>query len=97
MARGLKTDSCRSHHRQPSGLINRLNGAELTIKMNERLPVRLKADISDFAAEHGMLPDFHLSNDFAIEDGECIDQGGDTTCHSNPLFLVKPLRSPDLG
>lgn len=65
--------------------------------MNERPPVRLKPDVFDFAEEHGMLSDRHLSNDFAIEDGERIDEAGDPTCHSKPTFFVKPLWAFYLG
>jgi hypothetical protein len=82
-----------SHRREQLRLINWLNSVELTIKVNERFPVRLKPHVFNFAEEHGMLPDLHLSNDFAIENGECIDQSGDATCHSNPLSFVEPLRS----
>ena len=79
----------RANHR--AGRLNWLNRVELTIKMNERSPVRLKPDVLNFTEEHGMLSDRHLSNDFAIENGECFDESGNTTCHSNPLFFVKPL------
>ena len=46
--------------------------------MNERSSVRPQPDVLDFAEEHGMLSDRHLSNDFAVENGERIDEGGDT-------------------
>ncbi len=80
-----------SHRRRQLRLINWLKDAEFTIEMNERSPVRLKSAIFNFAEKHGMLSDHYLSSDFAIENGECIDESGDTTCHFNPLLFVKSL------
>jgi hypothetical protein len=71
--------------------MNRLNSAKLTIKMNERTPVRLKPGAFNFAEKHGMLSDLHLLTDFAIENGERIDKSGDTACHFNPPLCVEPL------
>ena len=77
----------------PLRSINRLNSAELSIEMNERSPVRLKPDVFDFAEKHGMLPDRRFLNYFAIENGECIDESGDSACHSGPPLFVEPLRA----
>ena len=70
-----------------------LNRAELPIEMNKRLPVRLQPDAFDFAKENGVLPDRRLLDDFAIENGERIDQSRDTACHSGPPLFVEPLRT----
>jgi len=85
------------HRRRQLRPINWLENAELTIKMNQRSPVGLKSGIFDFAEKHGMLSNRYLSGDFAIENGECIDESGDTTCHRNPLLFIKPPRAFYLG
>src|SRR5436190_14136505 len=73
--------------------MKRVNSAELSIEMNKRHPARLQPRVFDLAEKHGMLADCHLSNDLAIENGQCIDERGNTTCHLDPPFVVEPLRA----
>jgi hypothetical protein len=77
--------------------MDRLNSTELAIEMDQRPLVRLKPDSFHSAKKYRVSSDNGFLDDFAIKNGESVDESGDTARHIGPPFLVEPLCASDLG